>query len=249
MKISHATSAEELVEAVEELDPEMVVAFEEVTLPALGGSFEATKAFARYVRVFADEVFSEVDPRGQLRESGYREALLYRCMSSPMSGWVASFGFGRGVAASVAACGREMRTELRPIAPPGGIAPELVRADFGEFVRRAMTSLRLDEEPLTVIGRELGLNKRELGGVFGVSRQAVGDWMDKGVPSQRMSDVSTALKVVQVMSRKLKPGRLPLVAHRPAPAFGGKTLLEALHDDPQDALSKVDEAFDWSGTA
>ena len=42
--------------------------------------------------------------------------------------------------------------------------------------------LRLEDEPLNVIGRELGLNRVELGDLFGVSRQAVSGWIDEGIP-------------------------------------------------------------------
>jgi hypothetical protein len=100
-----------------------------------------------------------------------------------------------------------------------------------------------------VIGRELQLNKAEMGDLFGVSRQAVSEWMDKGVPSARIADVSQVLKVVSILSRKLKPGRTSLVVRRPAPTLGGLTLLEAMRDGPKRALAQVEEAFDWSGVA
>ena len=50
--------------------------------------------------------------------------------------------------------------------------------------------LRSEDEPLVVISRELQLSKAELGELFGVSRQAVSEWVDKGIPSGRMRDVS-----------------------------------------------------------
>jgi hypothetical protein len=64
-----------------------------------------------------------------------------------------------------------------------------------------------------------------------------------------MAQVAAVLAVVSIMSRRLKVGRLALVARRPAPAFGGRTLLEAMRDDPAGALADVEAAFDWSGTA
>lgn len=109
--------------------------------------------------------------------------------------------------------------------------------------------LRLEDEPLNVIGRELGLNRVELGDLFGVSRQAVSGWIDEGIPPSRLPDVSRILRVVSVLTRKLKPGRTALVARRPAADFGGRTLLDALHDDPDKTLALVEESLDWSGTA
>jgi hypothetical protein len=40
-----------------------------------------------------------------------------------------------------------------------------------------------------------------------------------------------------------------MVARRPAAAFGGHSLLEALVEDPAAALDAVEGAFDWAGTA
>jgi len=60
-------------------------------------------------------------------------------------------------------------------------------------------------------------------------------------------EVSRVLKVVSILSRKLKPGRTSLVVRRPAPTLGGQTLLEAMRDGAEKALAQVEEAFDWSG--
>lgn len=249
VKISEARSAEELVQAAVEVDPDTVRSFELVTVRALSGSAEASQAFVRYLRRFVDEVSEATDPHGQLTEPGYHQVLLLRCLSAPMTGWVASFGFGPGVAASVAACARELLPSAMTIAAPSGLAPEAAGADMVEFQRRALAALRLDDDPLVVIGRELQLNKAELGELFGVSRQAMSEWLDKGTPSGRLRDVGLVMKAVSVLSRKLKPGRVSLVARRPAPTLGGRTLLEVMHDNPEEALAAVDEAFDWSGTA
>jgi hypothetical protein len=249
VRIVDATTPEELAEAAAELDPEAVGSFEFVTPRALAGSSEACSAFVRSLRIYVDEVSADVDPRGRLRQAGYHEALLLRGLTAPMTGWVRSFGFGRGIAASIAASARELVPSSSPIPAPSGLAPNVAGADLGEFQRRALATLRMEDDPLIVIGRELQLNKAELGEVFGVSRQAVSEWRDKGVPSARLRDVSQVLKAVSILSRKLKPGRTGLVVRRPAAALGGRTLLEAMHDDPDKALSAVEESFDWSGVA
>ena len=249
VKICEARTADELVEAAVALDPDAVSSFEQMTPRALGGSLEASQAFVRSLRLFVDEVSEATDPHGALKEAGYRQTLLLRGLSAPLTGWVGSFGFGRGVAASVAASARELMPLSMPIASPSGLAPEVVAADVVEFQRRVLAALRLDDDPLVVIGRELQLNKAEMGELFGVSRQAVSEWMDTGVPSARIRDVSQVLKVVSILSRKLKSGRTSLVVRRPAPALGGQTLLEAMRHDPENALAHVEEAFDWSGVA
>jgi hypothetical protein len=61
--------------------------------------------------------------------------------------------------------------------------------------------------------------------------------------------VASVLAVVRVLVRKLKAGRVAMVARRPAPALGGATLLEALAKDPTDTEGLVEQVFDWSATA
>ena len=249
VKITEAHTAEELAEAAENLDREAVALLSQVTPLALSGSTEASTAFVRTIRRYVDEVVAEIDPQGPLSEGGVHEALLYRSLSSPMTGWAAHFGFGKGIAASVAATALEMTSQYSAIAAPSGIPIEVGLADVGEFQRRVSTTLRLSEDPLVVITRELDLSKNDLGHLFGVSRQAASEWVDKGVPASRLREVSAVLRTVSSMSRKLKPGRLSLVARRPAAALGGRTLLEALTEDPEGTQYKVEDALDWSGPA
>jgi len=235
---------------VAQLDPAAVATFEQVTRHALAGSLAACSAYVRSLRLFVDEVSDDIDPQGSLRRTGFHDSLLLRGLIAPMSGWVVDFGFGQGVAASVAASARELAQLGPPIAAPMGLSPEVAQADVVEFERRVLTTLRLDDvDPLAMISRELGLNKVELGELFGVSRQAVAEWSEKRVPSARVRDVSQIMKVVSILSRKLKPGRAAFVVRRPASALGGRSLFEALREDPENALAAVERAFDWSGVA
>lgn len=250
MRIRDAQSAEDLAAAVAQLDPAAVATFERVTPQALAGSLPACSAYVRSLRSFVDEVSQDIRPQEDCRSTGFHDSLLLRGLIAPMSGWVVSFGFGRGVAASVAASARELAELGPPIAAPTGLSPEVAQADVVEFERRVLTTLRLDDvDPLALISRELGLSKVELGEIFGVSRQAVAEWSEKGVPSGRVRDVSQIMKLVSILSRKLKPGRTAFVVRRPAPSLGGRSLLEVLREDPDDALAAVERAFDWSGIA
>jgi hypothetical protein len=249
MKIVDASTAEELAYAAAELDPAAVDSFELLTPRALAGSSEASTAFARTLTSYVDKVTDQIDPSGPLGQVGHRRTLLLRAVLAPTTGWVISFGFGTGIAASVAASARELTSLGEPIAAPPGLPPEVANADVFEFERRVLTSLRLQDEPLDVIGQALELTKGELGELFGVSRQAVSEWMDTGIPSGRMRDVSQILRAVGILTRKLRPGRTSLVVRRPAPALAGRTILEAMREDPYQAANAVEEAFDWSGVA
>jgi hypothetical protein len=86
--------------------------------------------------------------------------------------------------------------------------------------------------------------------MFGVSRQAIEQWKTRGVPSDRRAKIADVVSVIDLLDRKLKTGRLPLVARRPAAAFGGRSLIELVADDGHELLKdSVEHAFDWSSTA
>jgi Poly(hydroxyalcanoate) granule associated protein (phasin) len=100
------------------------------------------------------------------------------------------------------------------------------------------------------IQQTLDLNLAELGRLFGVSRQAASSWLAEGVPSARVAKLVTVLEVVDLLSRQLKPGRLPGVARKPAAAYGGLSMLELIAADrQQELLELVRRSFDWAATA
>jgi nucleoid DNA-binding protein len=94
------------------------------------------------------------------------------------------------------------------------------------------------------------LNLTELGRLFGASRQAVSSWLEKGVPSARKPKVHSVLNIAQLLERQLRPGRLPAVARRQAPAYGGLSILEMIGADRHEPLlERIRESFDWAATA
>src|SRR3954454_3862874 len=91
------------------------------------------------------------------------------------------------------------------------------------------------------------LSNVELGRLFGVSRQAVGEWRRRGVPGSRKEKAATVAAVADLLSHRLKPERIPGIARRPAKAYGGRTILEMIERDRQDELqSKIRRSFDWA---
>ena len=72
------------------------------------------------------------------------------------------------------------------------------------------------------------LTETELGHLFGVSRQAVGQWRERGVPSNRMAKVTTVAAIGDLLGHQLKAERIPGVARRPAGAYGGLSMLEMI---------------------
>src|SRR3954449_6186743 len=103
---------------------------------------------------------------------------------------------------------------------------------------------------LDPIAETLELSETELGRLFGVSRQAVGQWRERGVPSNRMAKVATVAAICDLLQHRLKPERIPGIARRPAGVYGGLSMLEMIERDRQDQLqSKVRQSFDWGASA
>jgi hypothetical protein len=93
----------------------------------------------------------------------------------------------------------------------------------------------------------LELSKTELGGLFGVSRQALDRWSVRGVPSGRQAKAASVVAIADLLSRQLKHERIPGIARRPAEAYGGLSMLEMIRRDRHfELLESVRRSFDWA---
>jgi hypothetical protein len=100
---------------------------------------------------------------------------------------------------------------------------------------------------LDPIAETFELSETELGRLFGVSRQAVGQWRERGVPSSRMAKVATVAAIGDLLRHRLKEERIPGIARRPADAYGGLSMLEMIERDRQDELrAEIRRSFDWA---
>jgi len=103
---------------------------------------------------------------------------------------------------------------------------------------------------LDPIAETLELSETELGRLFGVSRQAVGQWRERGVPSNRMTRVTTVAAICDLLAHQLKPERIPGIARRPAKAYDGLSILEMIERGREDELlRKIRRSFDWASPA
>jgi hypothetical protein len=94
------------------------------------------------------------------------------------------------------------------------------------------------------------LSKADLARLFGVSRQAADQWLGSDMPAERKGKASTVLAIADLLSHRLKPGKLPGVARRPAPAYSGLTMLEMIAaDQHEELLDSVRASFDFAKTA
>jgi DNA-binding XRE family transcriptional regulator len=102
---------------------------------------------------------------------------------------------------------------------------------------------------LDPIADRFELSETELGRLFGVSRQAVGQWRERGIPSNRMAKVTTVAAIADLLGHQLKPERVPGVARRPADAYGGLSMLDLIERNREDELlTLIRRSFDWAST-
>lgn len=92
-----------------------------------------------------------------------------------------------------------------------------------EVLRIAGSTSALDE-----LQQVLGLSGAETARIFGVSRQAVDQWRQNGVPSDRLADVERVRDVARVLYDELLPDRIPQVVRNPARSLGNRSILEVL---------------------
>ena len=72
------------------------------------------------------------------------------------------------------------------------------------------------------------LSQAEAARLFGVSRQAVGKWLRRGVPPERAGAASDLAAATDLLVRHLKRDRIPAVVRRPIPSLGGVSLMDVL---------------------
>jgi DNA-binding XRE family transcriptional regulator len=239
---------------------------------ALDGSGEATREYVRCFHVLTLRVLDEahrarpdvvvrtaeghlalIDLKGTPRRAPV-EALETASAEAPFGPWTAHFALEEAVALDLTSRVRQLiglrALDLAPAGPGlGEIVDDLSARRFLRLVRFYLNHPD-EEHPLRRLMEAFELSKTELASLFGVRRQAVDQWLERGVPSERQEKVQTLVAICDLLERKLKPGRLAGVARRPADAYGGKTMLEliAAHRH-RELLDLVRDSFDWASVA
>lgn len=80
------------------------------------------------------------------------------------------------------------------------------------------------------------VNQAEAARLFGVSRQAVGKWLRRGVPPQRAGAVADLAAATDLLVHHLKRDRIPAVVRRHIPALDGVSLMGLLAQGETRAL-------------
>jgi transcriptional regulator with XRE-family HTH domain len=182
----------------------------------------------------------------------FRAALEQEAMSIPFGHWVGALGVGEGTAGAVAGLLREMLPGTRAVHPPQRRLPgwQLDDRELVRFSHAVAEELERAEAPLEHVGDVLGLTQTELAALFGIRRQALDQWATRGVPSERQEKVATLGAIADLLAAKLKRDRIPGVVRRAAPAYGDRSILDAIAAGDEDrVLVELEDAFDWAAAA
>lgn len=129
---------------------------------------------------------------------------------------------------------------------PRDAAARLVAEHDEEWVATLTDELdrQLSGRHLERVVRLWGLSRKELGELFGVSRQAVSKWISDGVPADRTEQVADVEAITDLLDRYLKRDRIAAVVRRRAPRLDGSSLIELVSAGRSgDALRLTREMF------
>ncbi len=247
--IRSARTASELAESIRAFASAEVEGLDSLERTLQSSVRSAARLLVAVLSRVAEDLTPGEIPPGRVEVATLREMAVLRGADALLTGWVEEFGVGAGTLAAMAAAIRETSDASTPVEPPKGLAIRVEGISPAAWRTAVVDAMGNRLEPLERIRRALELTESELGELFGVSRQAVTQWRQKGIPATRADAVAHVLQAVDLLDRKLKSGRLPLVARRPAERLGGRTILEALTADPAGTHAILASAFDWSTAA
>lgn len=171
-------------------------------------------------------------------------------LEAPFSSWViASEDVGTGACVALIQKVRELLPGFQPISLPVHALPhwEHSASEIRAFRRFVSSALNEADPLLERIRNVFDLSLTELGDLFGVSRQAVTQWLEYGIPEDRLAKVTTVVAVADLFDYRLRSERIPGIVRREAAAYGGRTALQMIKQgDHQALLETARDSFTWS---
>ena len=122
--------------------------------------------------------------------------------------------------------------------------------DFDGFTRAVLDELSGAGSAIRSLLSSWQLSIAEAARLFGVTRQAVQQWLAGDVPAARQPKVLAVVRIADLLSRNIMPERIPGIVRSPAPGYDGATMLQLISQDRhQELLDSVARSFDWAATA
>jgi predicted transcriptional regulator len=91
-----------------------------------------------------------------------------------------------------------------------------------------------------------GLSQAETARLLGVSRQAIGKWIERGVPAERAQWLGDLAAATDLLVHYLQRDRIAAVVRRPIAVLSGQSLLDLLRgDNSLEMLNLVRAMFDF----
>jgi hypothetical protein len=140
--------------------------------------------------------------------------------------------------------------DMRPSAVSSPPAPLPAPLDYERFTLAVLQELSGPGQELARLTTGWQLSISDVARLFGVTRQAVQQWLDDGIPAARQPKLLQILRIGELLERNLQPARIPAVVRSGAGAYGGRSMLALIAEDRQDELlDSVEHSFDWASTA
>ena len=133
---------------------------------------------------------------------------------------------------------------------PAAAARELSRSADPEWLASFVRSLELGPAHLALarVLKLWGLSQSRAAELFGVSRQAFGKWLQRGLPADRLDAAANLAAATDILVHYLKPDRIPAVGRRPSQRLGGRSLVELVGERRTgDVLAACRRMFDFDG--
>jgi DNA-binding transcriptional regulator YiaG len=122
--------------------------------------------------------------------------------------------------------------------------------DFDGFTRAVLDELAGAGSAIRSLLSSWQLSIAEAARLFGVTRQAMQQWLAGDVPPARQPKVLAVMRIADLLSRNIRPDRIPGIVRSPAPGYDGATMLQLIAQDRhQELLDSVARSFDWAATA
>jgi hypothetical protein len=197
-------------------------------------------------RLFVVDIKNSATPVSRL-------VLEAEALEAPFSSWVLrTHDVGVGACAALVQKLRDTIPRFRPVdlevhgLPHWDVSESQLRA----FRKNVSAALSEGDPPLERIREVFDLSMTELGDLFGVTRQAVAQWLESGVPGDRLAKVATVASIAELLDSHLRPGSVPGIVRRPADAYSGRSALQMVKQDRHDELLRsVRESFAWARPA